>query len=91
MPGPTPSARQISAALALLGLSPAQLAASSGLSEMDVTAAEMGAADTGRIQAVRAALEAAGIVFLNGASPGVQVRPQPEGLLPEELNASNDG
>lgn len=85
------AARQISAALALLGLTPAELAARSGMSEVDITAAEMDAADASRIRSVRAALEGAGIVFMDGASPGVYLRAPSEGLLPEELNASNDG
>lgn len=91
MPPPTVSARQISAALALLGLSARELAATGSVSEMDVTASEMGAADAARLQAVRDALEAAGITFLDGAAPGVQLTPPAEGLSPNELNASNDG
>ena len=39
---------------------------------------------------VRRALEAAGIEFLDGGAPGVRLRPRTFGILPGDLNASND-
>ncbi|OYY07488.1 MAG: hypothetical protein B7Y70_14655, partial [Rhizobiales bacterium 35-68-8] len=70
MPAAPVSARQISASLALLGLTAAELATRSGLSEVDVAAAEMGAANEMQARLVRTAIEQAGIEFLNGGSPG---------------------
>ena len=48
-----------------------------------------------RSHAIRAALESAGIIFVdeNGERPGVRLEKAPpvgEGLRPDELNATND-
>ena len=52
-----------------------------------------GSADA--VQAVRTALEAAGVIFVdeNGEGPGVRLRkqrPTDDGIKPEYLNATND-
>ena len=84
----------VKAARALLGWSQGDLALAAGLPEPAV--ARLEAADGslgGRPGAgkLRRALEAAGIEFLNGGAPGVQLRPKGEGYLrPDQLDASND-
>lgn len=90
MPLSPPSGRQIAAALALLGASRAEIAASSGVSELEFAAAEAGAAGAPALEEVRRALEAAGIEFLYGGAPGVRLRPVSDGMSPSDLNASND-
>ncbi|MEW6254834.1 MAG: transcriptional regulator [Pseudomonadota bacterium] len=90
MPQMPPSGRQIAAALALLGKSRPEIAAMSGVSEVDIAAAESGAASESALQDVRRALESAGIEFLNGGAPGVRLRPATTSLRPSDLNASND-
>lgn len=42
------------------------------------------------LDAVRHALEAAGVEFLNGAQPGVRMKAPPATVAVAELNASND-
>ncbi|WP_127089766.1 DNA-binding protein [Aquabacter cavernae] len=91
MPQSLPSGRQIAAALALLGESRADMAAASGLSEVEFAAAEAGAAGSGALDEVRRALEGAGIEFLHDGAPGVRLRPPADGIMPSDLNASNDG
>lgn len=90
MPQSPPSGRQIAAALALLGTSRSEMATNSGVSELEFAAAEAGAAAAAGIDEVRRALEAAGIEFLDGGAPGVRLRPRTSGILPGDLNASND-
>lgn len=70
---------QIRAARALAGLSQPQVAVAAGLSAMTVKRAEGSSqppASADAIAAIRAALEAAGVVFLpeNGNGPGVALR-----------------
>lgn len=84
-----PSGRQIAAARALLGLSPSQVAEAAGIAAEDLTKVEAGGEGIA-VAAVRAALEAAGIDFIDGGSPGVRLRPPSRGLRADELNASND-
>ncbi len=90
MPPQLPSGRQIAAALALLGKSRAELATAGGVSELEIAAAESGAAGDAALDEVRRALEAAGIEFLDGGAPGVRLRPETSSLRPSDLNASND-
>jgi transcriptional regulator with XRE-family HTH domain len=73
------TANQIRAARALLGLSQAEIAALAGVSVPTVKRAEGAGkvnASADAIAAIRAALEAAGAVFLpeNGNGPGVALR-----------------
>ena len=72
------AAAQLRAARALLGWSQADLAARAGLSSMTVKRAEGSGkppASAEAIAAIRAALEAQGVVFLdNGTGPGVKLR-----------------
>lgn len=81
---PLVSIRQIKAARALAGLSQADLATASGISLPTVKRLEAQDGDLGgrptTIAAIRAALEAAGVVFLpeNENGPGVALR---KGLL----------
>ncbi|MEP9379029.1 transcriptional regulator [Aquabacter sp. CN5-332] len=84
-----PSGRQIAAARALLGLSPGQVAAAARVAVEDVAKAEAGV-DGAATTALRAALEAAGIEFIDGGAPGVRLRPTAQGLRADQLNASND-
>lgn len=70
---------QLRAARALLGMSQPQIAEAAGVSSMTVKRAEGSgkpAASADAVAAIRAALEAAGVVFLpeNGNGPGVALR-----------------
>ncbi|WP_105403447.1 helix-turn-helix transcriptional regulator [Neorhizobium sp. T7_12] len=69
---------QIRAARALLNWKQTDLAAAAKLSEMSVKNIERGDTDSrmSTMQAVRSALEAAGIIFIdsNGNGPGVRLR-----------------
>lgn len=92
---------QIRAARAMLRWSPHQLAARSKLPVETIRRAEQADDDTAiRIaheQAIRGALEGAGITFLDddGSGPGLRVRmpsgPADEGLRPDQLTSQNDG
>lgn len=73
------TANQIRAARAILGLSQAEVAALAGVSVPTVKRAEGAgkvSASADAVQAIRAALDAAGVVFLpeNGNGPGVALR-----------------
>lgn len=90
---------QLRAARALLGISPDELADAAGTDAATVAIAEADAAAiaTEALQALVAALEEAGVVFLaTGESeiggPGVRLRDGEAevSLRPEELNAAND-
>lgn len=75
-------AAQIRAARGLCGMSQAVLAAAAGVSSMTVKRAEGSGSPypaERAIAAIRAALEAAGVVFLaeNGNGPGVALRKLP--------------
>jgi transcriptional regulator with XRE-family HTH domain len=93
MTAPLISIRQVKAARALLGWSQTDLAMASGISEPTIRRLEADEAPTGDTAArLRAALEKAGIRFIDDGAPGVQLKQsgKVEGLRPEELNASND-
>lgn len=73
------SSAQLRAARSLLGLSQTQVANAAGVSVPTVKRAEGGGAiraSDAAVSAIRAALEAAGVVFLaeNGDGPGVRLR-----------------
>jgi len=73
------SAAQLRAARALLGWSQADLAARVGLSSMTIKRAEGSGkppASPAALAAIRAALEAAGVLFIgqNGGGPGVRLK-----------------
>ncbi len=86
---------QVRAARAMLRWDVAQLAVAAGVVEADIALIEAhdGAPPPSGIDlaAIVLALEQAGVVFLDGGAPGVQLRPQAEGMRPEQLNAENDG
>jgi transcriptional regulator with XRE-family HTH domain len=90
---------QLRAARALLGWSAKRLADAAGLATSTVHALERGGIGINHpreIEAARAMLEQAGVVFVeedDGLGAGVRLaRPRRhwKGLRPEELNASND-
>ncbi|MEM6677322.1 MAG: helix-turn-helix domain-containing protein [Pseudomonadota bacterium] len=72
------SIRQVKAARALLGWSARDLAEHSGISYPTIARLESENGDLGGRQstadAIRAALEAAGVEFTNGDQPGVRLR-----------------
>lgn len=74
---------QCRAARALVGMSQADLASRSGAAKRTIAAFEAGGRQPypRTLAAIRAALEAAGVVFLeaNGNGPGVALRREPEG------------
>ena len=82
------TSRQVAAALALLGLTPARLSDISGIPAPDITAILAGAGDEIGQRSVCQALESQGIAFIDD---GVQLRAPVEALSPAALNASNDG
>jgi transcriptional regulator with XRE-family HTH domain len=86
---------QVRAARALLRWEVAELAAAAGIPEAEVALLEAhdGAPAPGAVDAdaIRRALEAAGVDLLDGGAPGARLRPQAEGMRPDELNAENDG
>jgi len=73
---------QIRAARALIGWKQTELAAAAGLSEMSVKNIERGSTDprVSTLEAIRQALEAAGVIFIpsNGNGPGVRLRERQE-------------
>ena len=89
---------QIRAARGLLGWSQIELARAAGLSEPTVKRAEGTGKPSASVEAVdrmRAALEAAGVVFIDEYGEGVGVRlrkerPADTGKRPEDLNSAND-
>lgn len=89
-----PTGRQLAAARVLLGLSQPELSQRAKISTPTLKRMEasVGAAVgmANNVGAVVAALEAAGIEFLNHRQPGVRIRAQSLGLAPERLNASSD-
>ncbi|CCG42111.1 helix-turn-helix domain-containing protein [Magnetospirillum molischianum] len=72
--------QQIRGARAMLGLKQSELAALCGLSTTGINNIERGASDpkASTLAAIRAALEAAGVIFIdqNGEGPGVRLRQQ---------------
>jgi predicted transcriptional regulator len=69
---------QIRAARALIGWKQTDLAKAAGLSEMSVKNIERGVTDSrmSTVQAIRSALESAGVIFIeeNGEGAGVRLR-----------------
>ncbi|PZM16889.1 DNA-binding protein [Rhizobium tubonense] len=93
------TAAQIRGARAMVGLSTEDLAADSKLpvASIQTIESDIASADAKAITAVRAALEARGILFLPSGSqdsggPGVRMKSwdEEEGIRPENLNATND-
>jgi transcriptional regulator with XRE-family HTH domain len=68
------SIAQIRAARGLLGWSQAELAAEAGLSRPTIERAETKTVSEATIDAIRRALETAGVEFTNGDRPGVRLR-----------------
>jgi len=90
---------QIRGARAMIGLSLEELAAAVKLppSYIEAMEQENGTADPKALAALKAALEARGILFLASGSqenggPGLRLRTweEDEGIRPENLNATND-
>lgn len=88
------SGSQSRAARALLGWSQADLAAKVGFGEDAVSRFEAGTGDpaSGQVEALRSALMNAGIIFSNGAEPGVTLssRGRDEGTRADDLTTEND-
>jgi hypothetical protein len=89
---------QLQAARVLAGLGVAELSAHASLTPLDLERLEAKGADLlpdadKAVAAVKAALAAAGIHFIDEGGPGVQLRlptAVDEGMRPEALNAEND-
>lgn len=86
---------QCKAARALINLDQASLAKRASVSRNTVVDFEKGNRTPGanNLAAMRSALEAGGVIFIdeNGDGPGVRLRRATAGALaPHELNASND-
>ncbi len=87
---------QCRGARGLLGWSEADLAGRSGLDEGFVRGFETGTGDpaSGQVEALRSALMQGGIVFTDGATPGVRVSEQQrggnEGTRLGDLTTEND-
>jgi transcriptional regulator with XRE-family HTH domain len=88
---------QLRAARNLIGLSQGQVAQTTGLSVPTVKRAESEKdvpVSRAAVDAIRKALENAGVIFIAEDAEGAGVRlrksRQAEGLRPEELNAAND-
>lgn len=88
---------QIRAARSLVGLSQSQVADATGLSIPTIKRAESGSGlrvSAVAVEAIRAALQTAGVIFLaeDGEGVGVRLRKSTaaEGLRPDQLNAAND-
>ncbi|TCT02414.1 transcriptional regulator [Aquabacter spiritensis] len=88
---PPVSVRQIAAACALLGLTRSELSARAGVEDAILAGLDRAPPDDILIETLRQTLEAAGVDFIDGGAPGVRLRPPPEGLRADQLNASNDG
>lgn len=91
----TMNAAQCRGARGLLGWSEAELARRSGLDEGFVKGFEAGTGDpaSGQIEALRSALMQAGVVFTDGATPGVRLSAQQrgdEGTRLDQLTTEND-
>ena len=92
----TMTAAQCRGARGLLGWSEADLARKSGLDEGFVTGFEAGTGDpaSGQVEALRSALMQGGVVFGDGATPGVRLserqRGGDEGTRLGNLTTEND-
>ncbi len=81
------------AARALIGWSKARLAEAADLPLPRLKRYEKGARleiPEQDLEALRHALEAAGVEFLNGGQPGVRLKPAAVAVSVDQLNASND-
>ena len=67
---------QVRAARGLIGWSQDQLVGTSGVPKRTIVRMELGEGEPQRrtVEAIRAALEAAGVEFTNGDAPGVKLR-----------------
>lgn len=87
---------QIRGARAMLGITQAELARLAGISTTGLNNIEKGQADpkASTLAAIKGALEAAGVIFVdeNGEGPGVRLRKSKRGatIESEDLNSSND-
>jgi transcriptional regulator with XRE-family HTH domain len=87
---------QIKMARAAVGWGVRELAERAGITANTVTRIENGSdAKQSTIEAIRRALESAGVEFTNGDAPGVRLRKgsigDPSASIPvEDLNAAND-
>jgi predicted transcriptional regulator len=91
------TAQQIRGARAMLGLTQGDLAHQAGIPAAALDQIESGMANPkpATLRLVKAALERAGIAFIeaDGRGPGLRLKQRESGeaaLRPEELNASND-
>lgn len=87
------SIAQARAARGLLGWSKKRLAEAANLPLRDLKRYEAEAGveiSEQHLDAMRRVLEAAGVEFLDGAQPGVRLKPPAHVVPLEELNASND-
>lgn len=92
----TMNAAQCRGARGLLGWSETELARRSGLDEGFIKGFEAGTGDpaSGQVEALRSALMQGGVVFTNGATPGVRLSEQQrggdEGTRVDQLTTEND-
>jgi transcriptional regulator with XRE-family HTH domain len=87
------SIAQVRAARGLIGWSKARLAEAADLPLQRVKRYEKSARleiPEEDFEALRHALEAAGIEFLNGGQPGVRLKPAAVAVSVDQLNSSND-
>jgi transcriptional regulator with XRE-family HTH domain len=86
------SAAQVRAARALLGWSQSDLATAASLSRPTIERAETSGASATTFTAMQAALEKAGVIFLdeNGDGPGVRLRKRRRGKQVADPSAEND-
>jgi hypothetical protein len=86
------SIAQLRAGRGLLGWSKARLAKAADLPARSVKQYEADDAHVPEeaIEAMRQALEAAGVEFLNAGQPGVRMKSPPTTVPVDQLNASND-
>jgi len=91
------TAAQLRAARALIRMEQVQLAEKAGISLASVKRFEAMdgeiQARAGTVEALRRALEEAGVEFTNGSQPGVRIRSALAGqsIPPDQLTAENDG
>lgn len=89
----TITAGQVRAARGLIDWSRHRLAEAAAVEPATIAAFEEEGIvpDETTVTALRQALEAAGVDFLDGGSAGVRLRPSADSMRPDELNAENDG
>ncbi len=86
------SVGQLRAARGLLGWSQSDLAAKANVGRATIADFESGKREpyARTMDALRFALEGAGVEFTNGSEPGVKLKAKPQSIAGEDLNASND-